>query len=111
MLNNAQWLELGIDWDSGLQEKGVLSIAHRVSFRVTRDGAGYSVFHQVCGGGGQFQFDTEEQTKGYLETQLNAKEEYAKLIAKRETLTRRVNPLHKKLNIINAQIDAILFTR
>ena len=112
MLNNAQWLELGIDWDSGLIEKGTLDIAYRVSFRVVRESSGgYSIFHKVCGGGGQFQFTTEERAKSYLETQLNAKLEWSRLIAKREALTSRYQPLHKKLNIVNAQIDAILFAR
>lgn len=111
MLNNDRWRELGIDWGSPIFQLGVLNICDRVEFRPVRDSKGYSVYHRVCGGEGQFQFDTEEQIKSYLETQVTHKQEWTKLIAKRDALTSRVHPLHKKLNVINAQIDAILFTR
>ena len=117
MLTNAQWLKEGINWDrtdSTILGELVISpdINRVVKFRVIKhsDG-GYSIYHQVCGGGGQFQFDTEGQVKGYLEAQLNAKQEWLKLISKRDALTSRYQPLHKKLNIINAQIDAILFAK
>ena len=112
VLNNKQWLQLGIDWEQDWQPAlGILEICDKVSFRPVRQSNGFSIYHRVCGGSGQFQFSTEEETKNYLETQLNAKKEYTQLIAKREALTARVNPLHKKLNIVNAQIDAILFAR
>jgi hypothetical protein len=111
VLNNSQWLELGIDWSAPQTSLGVLEICDRVEFRVSQNHSGFSVYHRVCGGNGQFQFDTEGQAKAYLETQLAARADWTKLIAKREALTSRVQPLHKKLNLVNAQMDAILFTR
>ena len=116
MLNNDQWLELGIDWNKPYEESVILGVlvveSEVVWFRVIKHGeGGYSIYHKCCGGGGQFQFDTEQQIKSYLETQVTHTQEWARLISKRDALTSRVNPLHKKLNVINAQMDAILFPR
>ena len=111
MLTNEQWLLHGIDWErkSHLGELGTLSIIPGlVHFSAIKHPSNtFSVYHYVFGSSGQQQFELEVNIKAYLESQLDNKEEYVRLINKHIALNRRVEPLLAKLNIVRKQMDTL----
>lgn len=115
MLNNAQWLELGIDW-KGIHHFGKLEsltiIPGVVFFRAIGCNYGsYSVYYHCQGSSGQLQFTTEAAVKSYLEKQLAARQEYTTLIAKAEALRKRIDPLAYKASIIRDTLSCMVLTK
>lgn len=85
-------------------------IPNRFKFDLIESDGHYSVYHQLDGGYGQRGFDSESDARVHLQKQESYKKTYMELIARRDAIRKRMQPLKNKEAMLSTQIESLILT-